>query len=141
MQRLKPGLDIVLDILKQVAETNPDNTFSQSILYQYQEKGGLSKKQLEGLLSKAKKIESIPTNKIATLEAIILRKKEKTKSELPPNKPLYNKDVETGKLIETLLAKYPQHKRVLYLKLKYENNEPLNALEISELKKFHQLLK
>jgi hypothetical protein len=44
-------------------------------------------------------------------------------------------------LIETILAKYPQHKRVLFLKAKYDNNELLSSIEISELKKFKQLIK
>ena len=92
MQRLKPDVDIVLDILNIVAEKQPDNQFSQSILKQYQERGGLSKKQLEGLYGKAKRIPEIPQNKLATLEAIILRKHEKQKSELPANAPLYQKD-------------------------------------------------
>jgi hypothetical protein len=140
MQRLKPGLDIVLDILEAVAKENPANTFAQSILVQYQERGGLSKKQMEGLLGKAKKISTIPSNKIATLEAIILRKKEKTKSALPVHTPLYNKDKETGDIINSLLVKFPQHKRVLFLKSKFENNEPLSTVEISELKKFMRFL-
>ena len=44
-------------------------------------------------------------------------------------------------LIEAILTRYPQHKRVLFLKAKYENNEVLSSLEISELKKFSQLIK
>ena len=49
MKRLKPEVDIVLDLLKEVATANPANSFAQSILVQYQERGGLSKKQLQGL--------------------------------------------------------------------------------------------
>lgn len=140
MQRLKPGLDIVLDILEVVAKENPANTFAQSILVQYQQKGGLSKKQLEGLLGKAKKISTIPSNKIATLEAIILRKHEKTNSPLPSHTPLYTKDNAVEQIIEAILAKFPQHKRVLFLQSKFENNIPLSQLELNEIKKFKQLL-
>lgn len=86
--RLKPGVDVVLDILKEVAAAFPENQFAQSIFVQYQERGGLSKKQLEGLYGKARKLTTIPVNKLATLEAIILRKKEKTKSVLPEATPL-----------------------------------------------------
>ena len=64
MHRLKPGVDIVLDILKIVAEKQSGNQFSQSILMQYQERGGLSKKQLEGLYGKAKRIPEISQNKV-----------------------------------------------------------------------------
>ena len=79
MQRLKPGVDIVLDVLKAVAEAQPHSEFAQSILRQYQERGGLSKKQLEGLYGKAQKIKSIPPGKLATLEAIILKKHTKSR--------------------------------------------------------------
>lgn len=141
MQRLKPDVDIVLDILKAVLEAQPLSSFTHSILHQYQERGGLSKKQLEGLYSKATKVKDIPAGKLATLEAIILRKHSKHKSELPASTPLYVKDEEAGKMIEDILAKYPQHRRVLFFKLKYENNELLSPIERGELQKFSKLLK
>ncbi len=141
MHRLKPEVDIVLDILKIVAEKQPGNQFSQSILMQYQERGGLSKKQLEGLYGKAKRIPEISQNKLATLEAIILRKHEKQKSDRPANTPLYQKDEEVVEMIESVLSKNPQHKRVLFLKSKVDSNSPLSPVEVTELKKFHKLLK
>jgi len=141
MQRLKPDVDIVLDILKAVLEAQPLSSFTQSLLHQYVERGGLSKKQLEGLYSKASNIKTIPTNKLATLEAIILKRSYRFKSALPPIEPLYNKNEETGKMINTILAKYPQHKRVLFFKSKFDNNELLSPTELSQLEKFNKLLK
>jgi DNA repair protein RadC len=141
MHRLKPGVDIVLDILKIVAEKQSGNQFSQSILMQYQERGGLSKKQLEGLYGKAKRIPEISQNKLATLEALILRTHEKQKSDRPANTPLYQKDEEVVEMIESVLSKNPQHKRVLFLKSKVDSNSPLSPVEVTELKKFHKLLK
>ena len=141
MHRLKPGVDIVLDILKIVAEKQSGNQFSQSILMQYQERGGLSKKQLEGLYGKAKRIPEISQNKLATLEAIILRKHEKQKSDRPANTPLYQKDEGVVEMIESILSKSPQQKRVLFLKSKVDSNSPLSPAEVTELKKFHKLLK
>lgn len=141
MQRLKPGVDIVLDILKAVAEAQPHSEFAQSILRQYQERGGLSKKQLEGLYGKAQKIKAVPPGKLATLEAIILKKHTKQRSELPETTPLYQRDIATGQLIESILKHFPSHKRVLYLKSKYDNNEVLSAVELSELNRFSKLLK
>ncbi len=141
MQRLKPDVDIVLDILKAVLEAQPLSSFTQSLIHQYLERGGLSKKQLEGLYGKASKIKSIPPNKLATLEAIILKRSYKFKSALPPAEPLYNKNKETGKMINAILAKYPQHKRVLFFKSKYDNNEMLSPSELTELGKFSKLLK
>jgi 3-hydroxyacyl-CoA dehydrogenase len=141
MQRLKPGVDIVLDILKAVAEAQPHSEFAQSILRQYQERGGLSKKQLQGLYGKAQKLQSIPPGKLATLEAIILKKHTKERSGIPATSPLYQKDSTTGQLIDSILKQFPSHKRVLYLKSKYDNNEVLSSVELSELNRFSKLLK
>ena len=141
MHRLKPDVDIVLDILKAVLEAQPLSSFTQSLLHQYQERGGLSKKQLQGLYGKAQKVESIPAGKLATLEAIILKRPTRDKSPLPSSEPLYSKDEETGRMIEDILKKYPQHKRVLYYKSKYDNNEILAAAEMTELQKFYKLLR
>lgn len=141
MQRLKPDVDIVLDILKETAAAYPENNFVQSILFQYQERGGLSKKQLQGLYGKASKVKTIQAKKLATLEAIILQKHTKEKSVLPPSAPLYIRDEESGRMIETILAKYPEHKRVLFLKSKYLNNETLSLAEKNELQKFARQVK
>jgi hypothetical protein len=140
MPRLRPDVDIVLDVLKAVLEAQPLSSFTQSLLHQYQERGGLSRKQLQGLYNKAAKIKTIPPHKLATLEAIILKKPQKYKSALPSVKALYAKDEEAGELIHAILEKYPQHKRVLFFKSKYENNELLPA-DMAELQKFKQLLK
>jgi hypothetical protein len=140
MQRIRPDVDIILDILQAVTEAQPHSSFAQSLLHQYQERGGLSKKQLQGLYSKAQKIKTITPNKLATLEAIILKKPTKERSELPASTPLYQKDEHTGKMIRELLDKYPQHKRVLFLRSKFDNNEPLSPAEMTELEKFRKLL-
>lgn len=141
IQKKKIDVDVVLDILQAATEARPDSTFIKSLLFQYQERGGLSKKQLEGLYQKSLKISSISESKLTTLEAIIKKKPTRYKSAAPPPTPLYTKDESSGKLMEDILAKYPQHKRVLFLKAKYDNNEPLSAAEISELQKFSKLLK
>jgi hypothetical protein len=141
MQRLKPDVDVVLDILQAVLVAQPESSFVQSLLHQYQERGGLSKKQLQGLYSKSQKIKTIPSGKLATLEAIILKRPTRDKSPLPSTEPLYKKDEETGRMMAAILAQYPQHKRVLFLKSKYDNNEILPASEIAELQKFSKLLK
>jgi len=141
MQRLKPDVDIVLDILKAVLEAQPLSSFTQSLLHQYQERGGLSKKQLQGLYGKAQKVKSIPAGKLATLEAIILKRPTRDKSPLPLAEPLYIRDEETGRMIKAILEKYPQHKRVLYYQSKYDNHEVLAAIEMAELQKFFKLLR
>ncbi len=140
MNKIKPEVDIVSDLLKAVLEAKPDSSFIRSLLFQYQERGGLSKKQLEGLYHKAAKIATIPESRLTTLEAIIKKKPTRYKSTLPPPAPLYIKDENTGRMLETILAKYPQHKRVLFLKAKYDNNETLSAVELGELQKFNKML-
>ena len=140
IQRKKPDVDIIQDVLQATLEAYPASGFVQSLLNQYQERGGLSKKQLEGLYHKAVKVPNLPANKLATLEAEILKRPNRYKSSLPPTTPLYTKDKEAGDLINSILAKYPQHKRVLFFKVKYDNNETLSPSEITELKKFHSVL-
>lgn len=140
MHRIKPDVDIVSDLLEAVLEARPDSAFIRSLLLQYRERGGLSKKQLEGLYHKAAKIATIPGNKLITLEAIIKRKPTRYKSALPQPTPLYTRDENVGRMLEALLAKYPQHKRILFLKAKYDNNETLSAMELSELQKFNKML-
>ena len=140
MHRIKPDVDVVNDLLKAVLAAQPGSSFIQSLLYQYQERGGLSKKQLQGLHDKAAKIKAIPSNKLATLEAIILKKPTRYKSPLPAAEPLYIKDEKTGQMLAAILTKYPQHKRVLFFKSKYDNNEVLSAAEITELQKFNSFL-
>ncbi len=140
MYRKRPDLDIVKDLLELVLETNPSNEFTRSLIFQYEERGGLSKKQLEGLYKKASKISNIPPAKLATLEAMILKRPNRYKSTLPENAPLYTKDTKTGELISAILEKYPQHKRVLFFRAKYDNNETLTPVELAELERFHKLL-
>jgi hypothetical protein len=139
MNRLKPDVDVIKDILQAVLVAQPQSSFVQSLSVQYQERGSLSKKQLQGLYDKASRIKDIPVNKLATLEAVILKKPTKYRSSLPPSEPLFTKDNTAGKLIQAILAKYPQHKRVLFLKSKYDNNELISPSEMSELEKFSKL--
>ena len=140
MQRKKPEVDVIKDILNAALIAFPGSVFIQSLAHQYEERGGLSKKQLEGLLKKASAIKSIPVNKLATLEAEILKRPTRYKSTLPPSTPLYTKDERVGKLLDDILEKFPEHKRVLFLKVRYDNNESLSVPEISELEKFHKIL-
>lgn len=141
MIQKKQGLDIINEVLEACIIAYPVSSFVISLYKQYQERGSLSKKQLQGLHSKASKIKDLSPGKLATVEAIINKMPTRDKSELPAQKPIIEKEDSTGIMIEEILAKYPQHKRVLFFKSKYETNEVLSALEIGELKKFRQLIK
>jgi len=141
MRRIRPDVDIINDLLEAVAVARPADAFIKSLHLQYQERGGLSKKQLQGLYGKASKIEGIPPGKLATLEAIILKRPTRDKSVLPVATPAYKPDEESGNIIKAILDKYPGHKRVLFFKSKFDNDEPLNPNELSELQRFGKLLK
>src|SRR4051812_38047214 len=141
MQNKNSDIDIVNEVLEECILAYPVSSFVISLYQQYQRRGSLSKKQLQGLHSKASNIEKLQGAKLATLEALIKKMPNRFKSELPQTKPMFEKDKTAGELINAILAKYPQHKRVVFLKSKYENNETISALEIDELKKFKQVLK
>lgn len=133
-------VDVISDILSAALKWYPDSEFVQNLSHQYLVKGGLSKRQLEGLYKKAERIKGLAPGKLATLEAIILKRHKKYKSDLPDNEPLFKKDETSAQLVETILQKYPRHKRVLFFRAKLENNEALSATEAAELAKFHKLL-
>jgi hypothetical protein len=134
----KKTVDVLNDLMVEML-LQRDSNFVKSLLKQYHEIGGLSKKQLQGLLAKAKQMNNLPPNWVATLEAEILKKPTRYKSALPETKPLYEKDERIGQLINSILAQYPEHKRVLYFQSKFDNNETLTAAEISELERFKKL--
>lgn len=142
METKKPGVDIINEVLEACILAYPVSSFIISLYKQYISRGWLTKKQLQGLYGKAKNIQDFSQGKLAALEALINKMPTRYKSEKPTTiAPIYQKDETTGKLIASILAKYPQHKRVLFLQSKYQNNEPLSATEMNELKRFSQLLK
>jgi hypothetical protein len=141
MSTSQKKIDIVNEVLEACVVAYPISSFIISLYKQYQQRGWLSKKQLEGLYDKAAKIEDIAPGKLSTLEAMIKKMPTRYKSDLPENKPLPEKDETAGKLIEAILAKYPQHKAVLFLQSKYETGVILSPIEIAELTRLSKLLK
>ena len=140
MNRIDPDIDIIADLLKAVLKVRPEDGFCSSLLQQYQQRGGLSKKQLEGLLGKATKFTETTPGKLATLEAIIKKKHSNHRSEASePAAPPINDD-ESLQLIAQILEKYPGHKRVLLFKMKVDKQELLIASEKEELQKFARVL-
>lgn len=134
-------IDVINKLLEECVLAYPVSSFVIGIYQQYQRRGWLTRKQLEGLLKKTAAIPGIAPEKTAALEAIIRKMPVRHKSELPEAKPLFEKDPKTGEVIDAILAKYPQHKRVLFLKSKYQHNEPLSPSETAELLKFRSILK
>jgi len=140
MQKRKPEVDIIDKVLDACYKAGSKGIFIESLMHQYEERGSLSKKQLQGLYQKALKVEDMPPNWLATLEATISKMSTRYKASLTVKKVISTNDEHTGKLIAAILAKYPQHKRVLFLRSKHENRETLTATEIAELEKFYKIL-
>lgn len=138
MQNQKNKIDVVNELLEACILAYPISSFVISLYKQYLERGWLTKKQLQGLYAKAAKIENLHPGKLAGVEALIKKMPNRHRSEKPPAKPLYEKDKNVGELIAAILAKYPQHKGVLFLQAKYENNELLAPSDIADLKKIKQ---
>lgn len=136
----KGKLDIIDKILEACYQHNPDALFVMSLMHQYEDRGSLSKKQLEGLFLKASKVPTIPPNWLATLEATINKMHTREKSPAIINTPLYVKDEELESKIKAILEKYPHHKRVVFLFAKFSKNELLTPSEKVEIEKFFKLL-
>ena len=137
---LDPSVDVVLMLLQAAHAARPDSNLITSFLQQYQERGGLSKKQLEGLHSKASKIEGISPAHLATLQAIILKKPTRYKTDKPAMQAEEKEENETPELIDAILSRYPSHKRVLFFKMKITARQLLTQQERDELHKFAKLL-
>jgi hypothetical protein len=140
MQSNRPKLDIINMLLEDCIMAYPVSSFVISIYQQYQQRGWLSKKQLQGLYGKASKINGVLPGRLAALETIIKQMPTRDRSELPETIPMFEKDEAAGNLMVEILAKYPAHKRVLFLKAKYDNNEIISPAEVAELNKFKKLL-
>jgi hypothetical protein len=136
----KHRLDMVNEVLEECILAYPLSSFIISLYKQYQERGSLSKKQLQGLYGKASKIENLPPGKLAAIEAIIKKMPTRYKSDLPEPKPLFEKDEGVGRMIDEILTRYPNHKRVLFLKTKYDNNDLFTSNDLADLKRFHALV-
>ncbi len=140
MNRINPDIDIVADIIEAVLAAKPDDAFCKSIRIQYMERGGLSKKQLEGLQGKAARVPGIPPGKLATLEAIIKKKHVTHRSEATITATVKTNDEEAGKMITEILSKFPQHKSVVLFKTFFDKEGILGTADKEELVKFYKIL-
>jgi hypothetical protein len=136
----KKRIDIINEVLEECILAYPVSSFIISLYKQYQQRGSLSKKQLQGLYGKASIVQGLAPGKLAGVEAIIKKMPTRYKSEKPSIKPLYEKDPEAEGLIREILAKFPQHKRALFLLSKCENNEQLSPADLLDLKKIKQIV-
>ena len=135
----KGGIDIIQLILEDCILSFPLSKFIISLYQQYVQRGWLTKGQLEGLYDKASKIQGMPPGRLATLESIIKRMPTRDRTPPPQNKPMFVKDEAAGLLIHQILEKYPNHKRVLFLRARYDDNT-LTDTDKAELRRFQKLL-
>ena len=140
LQRINPDIDIIADIIEAVLLVRPNDVFCKSLRFQYMERGGLSKKQLEGLQGKAARIPGINPGRLATLEAIIKKKHVTHRSEATLTAVIKTNDEKVGNMIEAILEKYPQHKRVLLFSRNYKKDGMLALHEKEELIRFYKIL-
>jgi hypothetical protein len=137
-------IDVIEKLLALCYAHNKHALFIMSLMHQYEERGSLSKKQLQGLLLKAQKIKEIPAHQIAAVEAIVLKMPTRDKSPVQKTTPA-NSEAETqiaAALAQTeqILAVYPSHKQVLLLRSKLMSHQSLTPQEQADLNKFVKIL-
>jgi len=137
-------IDVIDKLLALCYAHNKDALFIMSLMHQYEERGSLSKKQLQGLLLKAQKIKEIPAHQIAAVEAIVLKMPTRDKTPVQKTTPAHTgaEAQITAAIAQTeqILAVYPSHKQVLLLRSKLMSNQPLTPQEQTDLTKFVKIL-
>ena len=139
MNQKRPRIDVINDVLEECILAYPVSSFIISLYKQYQQRGSLSKKQMQGLYGKASRIDHLAPGKLAAVELIIKKMPTRHKTELPEAPVVSQKDENTGQAIAEILHRYPNHKQVLFLKAKYDNDQPLTTADLADLKKFKQI--
>lgn len=135
----KQGVDVIDKVLEACYAADKDSLFIMSLMHQYEDRGFLTKKQIQGLHDIAKKQSEIPAGWIATLEAMIAKLPNRDKTPVtsvaviaaPPKELL---------LAEEILARYPHHKAVKSMHTRLLQHFMLNPAEKTELNKLYKLL-
>lgn len=141
MDKKKKGPDVIDKILDACYQANKDALFTMSLMHQYEDRGFLTKGQLEGLFKKASLVKDMPTAWLATLEATIAKLPTRDKTPvLKKASIVQEKDTAIEQKINEIQASFPQHKAVLALQFKFEKQLELTAAEKKEVEKFYDLL-
>ena len=137
-------IDVIDKLLSLCYEHNKDALFIMSLMHQYEERGSLSKKQLQGLLLKAQKIKEIPAHQIAAVEAIVLKMPTRDKTPVQKTTPAISEaEAQIAAALaqtEQILAVYQSHKQVLLLRSKLMSYQSLTTQEQADLNKFVKIL-
>lgn len=136
----KTGIDVINKVLEAVYAVDKDSLFIMSLMHQYEDRGFLTKKQLEGLYDKAKKIEEIAPGWLATIEAMISKLPNRDRSPITKKYIAVVEDETTAAQLEAILSRYPQHKAVLQLRSSFQKEKLLSATDKAALQKFYKLL-
>ena len=140
MEIKKGQLDFVEKILTACYNAHKYDLFVMSLMHQYEERGFLTKGQLQGLYYKAETVKDLPAGLLATLEATISKLPTREKKNAPIILNEVKKDEETENKLQEILAKYPQHKAVLGLQNSFIKHDKLSSSEKLELNKIYKLL-
>jgi hypothetical protein len=112
-----------------------------SLMHQYEERGFLTKAQLQGLFYKAEKVPDLPAGLLATLQSTIKKLPSKIKkAEQTIIKTENKKDKETENMLAKILAAFPQHKAVIGLQNNFKKHDKLTPTEKLELTKIYKLM-
>ncbi|MBL0883708.1 MAG: hypothetical protein IBJ16_10255 [Chitinophagaceae bacterium] len=137
----KKKVDVIDKVLEACYQYNKDALFVMSLMHQYEERGSLSKKQLEGLVAKARKVPDMPVGWLAAVEAIILKMPTRDKTPIDLNKQTVTDPYEKwANQCKAILQRYPGHKRVVYFDDLLQQHKPFSSIEQQELEKFYKLL-
>ncbi len=140
MEIKKGQLDFVEKILNACFKELKYDLFLMSLMHQYEERGFLTKGQLQGLFYKAETVKDLPAGLLATLEASINKLPTREKKNAPIVLKEEKKDEETENMLNEILAKYPQHKAVLGLQNTFIKHDKLSSSEKLELNKIYKIL-
>ena len=140
MEIKKGQLDFVEKILNACFKELKYDLFVMSLMHQYEERGFLTKGQLQGLYYKAETVKDLPAGLLATLKASINKLPTKEKKNAPIVLKEEKKDEETENKLKEILSKYPQHKAVLGLQHTFIKHDKLSSSEKLELNKIYKLL-
>ena len=140
MEIKKGQLDFVGKILDSCFKEFKYDLFLMSLMHQYENRGFLTKGQLQGLYYIAEKNKDLPTGLLATLQATITKLPTREKKNAPIEIKEVKKDEETESILKEILLKYPQHKAVLGLQNNFKKHDKLNSAEKLELDKIYKIL-
>jgi len=111
-----------------------------SLMNQYEDRGFLTKGQLQALYYKAEKVPNLPAGLLATLESTISKLPTRNKKQETITLKEQKVDTESQEMLDAILAKFPQHKAIIGLFNNFNKHEKLTTTEKLELQKIYKLM-